>query len=70
MVEFGTKAQVVLEVEFDEVGSAGMQSWKGCRGLWTGRRERVVAGGSGIGLDQSGPALGSRRPSFVLRESP
>lgn len=33
MVEFGTKAQGVLEVEFDEAESAGMQSWKGYRGL-------------------------------------
>jgi hypothetical protein len=63
------KVQVVPEAEFDEVGAAGMQTWMGCRELWKGHRERVVAGGSGIGLDQSGPALRCRRPFFVPRES-
>lgn len=70
MEEFGTRVvPVVLEVEFDGVGPAGMQTRKGCRGLWRGHRGRVAAGGSGTGLDQSGPALGSRRLFFVPRGS-
>jgi hypothetical protein len=69
MVVFGTKGQVVLEAEFDEVGVAGIQTWMGCRELWRGHREPVVAGGSGIGLGQYGLGLRCRRLFFVPRES-